>query len=678
MSHSGDDVVGIDVGGTFTDVFALDQATGVFRVAKVSSTRGDEARGFIAGVAEAVDGFDGVAALIHGTTVGTNALIERAGAQTGLITTAGFRDVLEMRRRDRPNTWGLWGDFEPVVARDLRLEVAERIGADGTVVIAVDPAEVKSRAVELLEAGAEAICVAFINAYANDHNEQAAVAAVREVWPNDHVTASAELLPEVREFERTSTAVLNAYLQPVVGDYLGDLEVALHGGGFAGQFSIVQSNGGVMTAAAARQLPVRTALSGPAAGVIASAHLAEEAGFKNVITCDMGGTSFDVAVIAEGRTVTSAQASVDFGLVIRTPMIEISTIGAGGGSIAWVDNGRLLRIGPESAGSNPGPACYARGNDRPTVTDAQLVLGRINADAPIGGLDRLDMDLAKAAISTHVAEKLDLGLDAAAEAVLRVATSRMAGAIRLVSIERGHDPGAFVAMPFGGAGALHACGLISEVGLAQALVPRYPGVTSAIGCAIADIRHDVVHSVDVPVADLDGFNLEARLRSAEGDLRTFLERSGLALDDVVVTHELEMAYAGQTHTVSVPLATSAELTTANVQRHFDEAYAKTYGRVLEGIAARVVASRSAIVGFRPKLDSAALAPTTSVAPVASRRKVFFDGSWHDTPVYPRLELPAGWSVVGPAVLEQPDATVVIEPGFGAEVDSLGNLLIGAT
>ncbi|MFB0992715.1 MAG: hydantoinase/oxoprolinase family protein, partial [Rhodospirillales bacterium] len=382
MSDEEKYVVGVDVGGTFTDVFFLDEQSGECSVAKVPSTRPDQSKGFIEGIRSGVENFSQLATVVHGTTVGTNALLERKGAKTGIITTEGFRDVLEMRRRDRPTTWGLWGQFEPIIPRNLRLEVPERTLADGTIYTAVNPDDVKATAQELIDAGAESVCVAFMNSYANFDNEQIAVKAVREIWPNEHVVASSEILPEIREFERTSTTALNAYLQPPVGNYLQRLETALQDDGFKGQVLIVQSNGGVMSVDVARRLPVRTALSGPAAGVIASAYIATVAGFPNVITCDMGGTSFDVSLVADGESSLSAQTSIDYGMIIRTPMIEITTIGAGGGSIAWVDRGGLLQIGPESAGSDPGPVCYGLGNDRPTVTDANLVLGRINADRP--------------------------------------------------------------------------------------------------------------------------------------------------------------------------------------------------------------------------------------------------------------------------------------------------------
>jgi len=586
---SKDLVVGADVGGTFTDVFFLDEVTGTCSVAKVPSTRPNQAVGFIEGISKGASDFAAISTVVHGTTVGTNALLERRGARTGIITTQGFRDVLEMRRRDRPQTWGLWGAFEPVVPRDLRREVPERTLADGTVFTPVDVQAVKQAARDLIDAGCDAVSVLFVNAYANPENERAALAALKDVWPNEHVNCSSDILPEIREFERFSTASLNAYLQPTLGTYLASLEEALGKGGFGGEVLIVQSNGGVMAVETARRLPVRTALSGPAAGVIAGAHIATTAGYPNLISCDMGGTSFDVSLVVDGHSALAAQTAIDFGMVVRTPMIEITTIGAGGGSIAWVDRGGLLQIGPESAGSDPGPVCYGLGNDRPTVTDANLVLGRINGDRPIGGkLDRLDGDAAARAIAKHVGEPLGLETMEAAEAIIRVANARMASAIRLVSIERGHDPKEFVAMPFGG-GALHAGALIKEVGLAKALVPRYPGVTSALGCVIADMRHDHVHTLNRMLDDLDVAALDGKMVRIARDGEAVLGRAGVAFSEVRHVFELDMLYLGQTHTVAVPLplslsGDSTAVTVETIRRAFEDAYRGVFGRLLEGIA----------------------------------------------------------------------------------------------
>ncbi|CAO3409338.1 hydantoinase/oxoprolinase family protein [Azospirillum largimobile] len=676
-------IVGVDVGGTFTDLFHYDEARGSFRTAKVPSNRGDEAVGFLAGL----QSFGPVAELgsiVHGTTVGTNALLERKGAKVGLITTAGFRDVLEMRRRDRRQTWGLWGDFVPVVDRDMRLEVAERTLADGTIRTGIDPEEVRACACRLADQGAEALAIVFINAYANPANELAALEAAREVWPNANLECSSRILPEIREFERTSTTALNAYLQPVVGSYLAKLDNALAGEGFGGRFHIVQSNGGVMSTDTARRLPVRTALSGPAAGVIAAAAISKAAGFPNVITGDLGGTSFDVSLVVEGQTMLAAQTTIDFGLVVRTPMIEITTIGAGGGSIAGVDPGGMLQVGPESAGSRPGPVCYGQGNTRPTLTDANVLLGRINAERPIGGkLARLDVDAARTAIATHVAEPLGLDVMAAAEAVVRIANSKMAGAIRLVSIERGHDPAKFAAVPFGGGGALHVGALIKEVGLKAALVPRFPGVTSALGCVIADIRHDQVQTVNLPLAGIDAGSLDRRMVEEAAAARAVVESAGLSVERIDLVFELDMHYIGQTHTVAVPLPVSVENGTtgideATIRAAFERAYQASFSRLLPGVGAKIVNLRTAAIGRRPHFDLSALAPaagTTVEGAYAGSRPVWFDGAWHETAVYNRLDLPVGAVIQGPAILEQPDATTVIDPDLSARVDGFGNVIV---
>ncbi len=680
---SGRLVVGVDVGGTYTDLFLFDETQGTARVGKVPSQRGQEAIAFAEGVSELAP-LAAISAIVHGTTVGTNALLERKGARAGLITTAGFRDVLEMRRRDRRQTWGLFGEFVPAIERDMRIEVPERVLADGTVHTPVDLDAVREAAAGLLAAGAEAICVVFLHSYANPANEKAALEAIRAMWPNAHVAGSHEILPEIREFERTSTTALNAVLQPVVGGYLGALATRLRDGGFGGEFLIVQSNGGVMSVETAERLPVRTALSGPAAGVIAAAHIAGVAGFPDVITGDVGGTSFDVSLVAGGEPALAAQSTLDFGVVIRTPMIEITTIGAGGGSIARVDAGGLLQVGPESAGSVPGPVCYGAGGTRPTVTDANVVLGRINAARPIGGkLTRLDAQAAADAILEAVGRPLGLDAPRAAEAILRVANARMAGALRLVSIERGHDPKKFSLMPFGGGGALHAGALIREVGLARALVPRFPGVTSALGCVIADMRHDRVRTLNKLLDAIDPAALRADMDAATGELSVLLDRAGVDFTGREVIHELDMSYVGQTHTVAVRLKLAADgsgsLSHEAVTAAFEAAYRGAYGRVLDGVAMRVLNLRSAVIGRRPKIDLLSLAPRPDASVAEARRgsrRIWFDG-WRDTPVFDRLALPVGAVVDGPAVLEQPDTTILIEPGHRGTVDRFGNLIMEA-
>ena len=676
--------VGVDVGGTFTDVFWLDERSGRYGIGKVPSVRDDIAKGFLHGISASVAEPGGIGSVVHGTTVGTNALLERKAARTGLIVTRGFRDVLEMRRRDRPNTWGLWGSYRPVVTRDLSIEVDERVLADGTIRKPVDTDEVTRAALALKERGCEALGIVFINAYANDANECAALEAVRAVWPNAYVNASSLILPEIREFERASTTALNVCLQPIFGAYLEGVEAGFAARGIDAELLIVQSNGGVMSVETARSLPVRTTLSGPAAGVIAGARIAEAAGFPNVITCDMGGTSFDVALVADGKSAHSLQAAIDFGLVVRSPMIEITTIGAGGGSIARVDRGGYLTVGPESAGADPGPACYGCGNDRPTVTDANLVLGRIDPDRPIGeGLDRLDADAAAAAIQEHVAKPLGLEVTPAAEAIVKVAISNMAGAIRLVSIERGYDPKIFAAMPFGGGGALHVGALIREVGLASALIPRFPGVTSALGCVIADMRHDFVHTIDRPLDALDVGELDAEMAETAGRGLALLRRSGAGLDRLEVAFELDMSYIGQTHTVPVPLPArladgATDVSAGMIRTAFDTAYEKTYGRLLDGIGVRLLSLRTTVIGVRPKFDLGVLGPGEGATLEAARtgaRRVWWEGGWHETATYDRIALPVDAVIPGPAILEQDDATTFIDPGLTARVDRLGNVIV---
>jgi N-methylhydantoinase A len=687
-------VVGVDVGGTFTDLFVLNEQTQEAQIIKVPSTRGEEAKGFMNGVAkidnakrvesqgsphsaDTSDQVNRIATIVHGTTVGTNALLERKVAKTGMITTRGFKDVLEMRRRDRPQTWGLRGSFKPIIERPYRREVDERILADGSVHTPVDLDQVRQEAKWLLSEGCEAICLFFINAYANPHNEQLALAAIKDIWPNPYVTVASEVLPEIREFERCSTASLNASLQPVVGGYLGRLESDLKANGFAGELLIVQSNGGVMSSQTASEFPVRTALSGPAAGVIACAQVAKASGFLDVMTGDMGGTSFDVSLIAGGKASLSAQTSIEFGLVVRSPMIQIETIGAGGGSIAWVDNSGMLQVGPQSAGSFPGPACYARGNTLATVTDANVLLGRIAAKRPLGAgsLQQLDTQLAKKAIEEGVARPLGLEVHEAAEAILTLANAKMAGAIRLVSIEKGHDPRQFAYMPFGGGGALHVCAMMREVGVSVGIVPRYPGVTSALGCVMADMRHDAVQTLNQSLKALDLEALKAKINTLSKRAQERLDTSGVRFTQIDEMVALDMLYQGQTHTLSVSLE-PGEITRESVQSSFERTYQEAFGRVLNGVAIRVLNLRYTKIGVRPKFDLSILAPKGATSEeVLGSQRIYHQKTWWDVPRYDRLALPVGATITGPAIFEQIDTTIWLEPGFKARVDEMGLLLI---
>ena len=674
MSAS-ESILGVDIGGTFTDFFLFDASTRSFRTTKTPSNRGDEAVGFLGGL-KSLGSETSKATIVHGTTVGTNALLERKGARIGVITTPGFRDVLEMRRRDRPRTWGLWGDFIPIADRDMRIEVPERTLADGTIRDEIDIASVEAATRALLAKGAKAIAIIFINAHVNPDNEARAAKACRAIWPNPNVVASHEVLPEIREFERASTTALNAYLQPTINDYLGAIEAGLADAGATSDLLIVQSNGGIMSAKTARRLPVRTALSGPAAGVIAAAAISANAGYPNIITADLGGTSFDVSLVTGSKPSLSAQTTVDFGLVIRTPMIEITTIGAGGGSIASVDRTGLLQVGPESAGSIPGPVCYGQGNTRPTLTDAHVVLGRIDSEAPIGGKQkRLNRDAARDAILAHVGKPLGLDAMQAAEAIIRVAEARMAGAIRLISVERGHDPTRFALLPFGGGGALHVCAMIRDVGLSRALVPPLPGINSALGCAIADIRHDRVQTLNLLLDKLDVEKLNAVIEKERQGALAVVREAGISESLCETLIEFDMQFVGQTHAISVPI--SDAITRERIRAAFDTAYTASFSRLLQ-LPIKLVNVRTAAIGRRPDFDFSVLAPKSGASLEAAKRsprKIWFNGKEHAAQVWLRPALPVGAKIEGPAVLEQPDATVFLEPGFSALVDKWGNVII---
>ena len=674
-------VIGVDVGGTFTDILALDETAGAVKVAKTPSTRGDQSVGFLEGILKVTDDLAHVATIIHGTTVATNALLERKGAKTGIITTAGFRDVLEMRRRDRPTTWGLWGQFTPVVERVDRLEVSERTLADGTIRVPVDIEGVKTAAKTLIDHGCEAVCLFFINGYANPENERRAAEVLRQIWPNDHVSVATEILPEIREFERCSTTTLNAYLQPPVANYLSRLEDRIAEESQETEILIVQSNGGVMSVDTAKSRPIKTALSGPAAGVVAARQIAGAAGFDNIITGDMGGTSFDVSLVAEGQNMLTAQANIDFGMTIRTPMIEMTTIGAGGGSIAHIDETGFLEIGPESAGSDPGPVCYGLGNTRPTVTDANLVLGRIDARNPIGGKqDRLDINSAMAAIETHIAKPLGLSVHDAAEAIIKVANAKMGGAIRLISIERGYDPKQFAMMPFGGGGALHTGAMMRDIGLGASIVPRYPGVNSALGCVMSDLRHDEVRTMNIMLDDLDCGQLAEMINAITEFSTALVTRSKATLEKIDRVIELDMLYLGQSHSVSVPISGDPDqLTIDAIKDAFLASYARSYSRPLTGIPIRILNLRLSVIGIRPSVDLNILAQGERAETIddciLADQQIYADGTWHEAKIIDRLRLPEGAVVQGPALLVQGDATIYVDPNLTAKTDRFGNVIM---
>jgi N-methylhydantoinase A len=674
-------IVGVDVGGTFTDLFHVESDDRVPRVVKVPSTPRDPSIGVMDALRRA--GLDGkeVDEFLHGTTIATNALIERRGASCALLTTRGFRDILELGRRDRPHVYGLTGKHQPLIARDQRWEIDERLDHKGNVVWPLDEEQVRHLATELKGEGLECIVVCFMHSYVNPDHERRTREILLEVEPDWHVVASSDVLREYYEFERTSTTVVRGYLEPLVSRYAARLVERLEDWGFSRRPLIMQSNGGLIPAPRAGERAAHMVRSGPAAGVIAAARVAGEAGFDEVITGDMGGTSFDVAMVLGGRPHEAETTLLDFRIPVRVPMLDVRTIGAGGGSIAWVDRGGILQVGPRSAGSIPGPVAFGRGGAEPTVTDANVVLGRIDASRPIGGEDdaRLDADGARRAFG-ELGGQLGLDAESAAKAVLAVVNTRMAGEIRLITVERGHDPRTFALVVAGGAGPLHGAALMREAQMGTMLVPVFPGVLCAMGCTVADVRHDFSQTVARKLA-ADGDAAADRVDPAEmreifaaqkavGERE--LETDRVAYAAVDVTHLADMAYEGQIHRLRIDV--EPDWDAARVRDAFVAEYRREYGEDLGDIPVTVVAVRSIVTGRREGRESAVGRRATGAPQPARRRPVCFD-DWLDTPVYAREDLLPGAEIDGPAVIDQPDTTTIVEPGMRLRVDDASNLVV---
>jgi len=666
--------IGVDVGGTFTDVIGWDAATREFRIAKVPSTTGEQALGFLRGVERLGWPWPAIGALVHGTTVGTNAVLERRGAKVGLIATRGFRDVLELGRRTRPHLYGMAGGFVPLIPRALRVEVTERIDAEGNVLVPLDEAEVHAAIAALRAAGVESVVIHFIHAYANPAHERRTAEILRQSWPNDFISLGSEILPEVREFERGTAAALNGYLQPVMARYLVTLDREIHQRGFRRELLITQANGGTMAASIAASHAIQTILSGPAAGAIATARIAVEAGLPNVIGCDMGGTSFDVAVISAGKPDLSAERDIDYGIPVRIPTIDIHTIGAGGGSIARVNRAGILQVGPESAGAVPGPVCFGRGGAEPTVTDAQLLLGRLDPGSLLGVNGEADVDAVRAVIQRRVGDPLGLDAEDAAAAILAVVNNSMAGAIRLVSVERGHDPREFAIFAFGGAGPLHAVALARELGIPRVLVPVYPGIVSALGCIVADIRHDYLLHLNRPLGGIDAAEIDHLLAGQAAAGRALIAREAVATDRIEITHDADMKFAGQTHEFRVPLS-SPGFDPALLRADFQRLYHRRFGIEMPEIEPVIGNLRTTVFGRRPQPDLGRLLAAPQATNGTVSRRVRFGATWHEAPVHQRAGLRTGETIPGPAIIAQLDTTLVLEPGSAAEVDRAGNLIV---
>ena len=672
---------GIDVGGTFTDLILVDGGDGGrVHIAKTPTTPDNQAHGVVAALAATGFPVEKIDLIVHGTTTTTNAVLERRLARTGLITTRGFRDVLELGRRTRPRPYGMTGTFVPLIERNLRLEVSERLEASGRVRSPLAEDEVRDAVRRLLAAGCESLVIHFLHAYANPAHEKRAAEIAAEIWPNDQITTGHSLLSEAREFERGVTAAVNASVQPILKRYVARLADELSARGYRRDFLVMNGNGGMISARFVAQEAAKTVMSGPASGVMAAAYTARRAGFANVVTYDMGGTSTDVALVRNAQPAVSHEIEIEYAMPIHVPMVDVHTVGAGGGSIARLDESGLIRVGPESAGAVPGPICYGRGGTEPTISDANLVLGRLNPKKLLSVDNPVTVEEVERIFADKIGARTALDGAEAAGAVLKLVNVHMAGAVRMVSLSKGHDPRDFSLFAFGGAGPLHAASLARELAIPRVIVPARPGITNALGCVVADLRHDFVRTVNQPVAALD----EASLRDILEAQRTAgLEQIGkeaVKPEKIEFVHTADMQFIGQTHLINVALP-SPEVSREELQRLFEKAYFARFRVALPEIRAMLVNLNTSVIGTRSALDLSTLidpagrAETLADALVETRPVWFEAGGFQDTPVYSREKLPLEAEVHGPAILEQMDATTVMEPGDRATSDADGNLII---
>jgi N-methylhydantoinase A len=666
--------VAVDVGGTFTDICIMDETTGLIRIEKTASSK-DPIDGIMSGVSKAAIDLDKVAMFSHGTTVATNALITRQLPRTAMVCTRGFRDVIEIRRANKEDLWDTYKDVvKPYIPRRDRLVVEERIDAQGVVVTPLDEAGARMVARTLKRRNVAAVAVCFMNAYMNGANERRMKSILEEEMPGVPISISSGVLPEIFEHERFSTTVVNAALSPVVVDYTTRLGERLKQEGYTRDLLLLHTGGGVMTPKSVKDFAARLAGSGIAAGAIASRHIATLCGFSNSIGLDMGGTSTDVSLAYQGQSRVTKDWHVEFGYPIRFSSIEVLTIGAGGGSLAWTDEAGSLRNGPQSAGANPGPACYGNGNKQATNTDANVVLGRLGTSLA-GGKIMLDPALAAAAVDDSVARPFGLTREAAADAIIRVANANMSDAVRLISISRGYDPRDFALVAFGGAGALHGAAIAKDLAIPAVIVPPNPGVTSALGCLLVDIQHDFSESYLAGADDADPAAIEAEFRRLEEEALERLAHEGVASADIVLQRTIDMMYQGQWRSLAVA-APSPIGALAGLIEAFHRQHEREYNFRRDEAPVGLFRLNLKAIGVVPKAELAAHEPTGLIPQPTSRRPVWFDdGIAIDTPVYERVDLPAGFILAGPAVVEQVDSTVVIPPGTRAEVDKYLNIII---
>ncbi len=679
VSGTANQIVGVDVGGTFTDLVLIDQKTQAVRLAKVPSTVENQAFGVLNALNEANVELAAIGLIIHGTTTTTNAVLERKLSKTGLITTRGFRDVLELGRRTRPQAYGMKGAFVPIIPRDLRVEVTERMDAAGAVVTPLDEAEVADAARRLLAAGCESVVIHFLHPYANPAHEQRARDIVAGIWPNAYITMGHALLSESREYERGVTAAVNASVQPLLERYIKLLTDELAKNGYGGDVLVMNGNGGMVSSHFVASEAAKTVMSGPASGVMAAAYTGQAAGVENLITYDMGGTSTDVALIRDAQPSVSNEIEIEYAMPIHVPMVDVRTVGAGGGSIARVNAAGLLEVGPESAGANPGPICYGNGGTRPTISDANLVLKRLDPGKLKSIEGGVSIDQVNDIFARELGEPLGLSAVEAAAAVVKVANTKMAGAIRMVSISLGADPRDFSLFAFGGAGPLHAAALARELGIPQILVPCRPGITNALGCVVADLRQDFVNTINAPLDSVDMDEVHQVFTRQMADGAGVLARQNIPLKRTTYAFSVDMQFLGQTHLLTVPLDTATP-DRESLRALFEDVYYKRFRVELAEIKANLVNIKTSVIGERDALDlSKLIDPGGRRASLTDAqtgvREVYFDGDWHPTPVYWRDHLPEAFTMDGPAVIEQMDTTILIEPGDRARADANGNILV---
>ncbi len=672
-----DYLVGIDVGGTFTDFVSYNSETRAVDVWKILSTPHDPNEGILGGLGRFEAPSD-IRNIRLGTTVATNAILERKGAKVAYVTTEGFRDIPFIQRGNRRSHYDItWIKPKPLVKRRNCYEVNERIMSDGAVHVPLDEDGVRAIAQQIREEGSiEAVAVNFLFSYVTPDHERRAKEILEEELPDIPISISYDVLPKWKEYERASTTIADAYVKPVVNSQVANLRERFKGSGVTDQAVVIKSNGGEMTLEAAQRTPIQMTVSGPTGGVIAGKHVAKLSGISHLVTLDMGGTSTDTSTIVGGQENFTTDYEVEFGVPIQIPMIDIRTIGAGGGSIAWIDKGGMLRVGPESAGANPGPACYGTGGERPAVTDANLLLGRINPENFLGGEMALDVAAAEKAIAT-VAEPLGRTAEETALAIVQIANNNMVGALRSVLIERGLDPRDFALLAFGGAGPLHSADLMNDAGIPSGVIPNYPGQFSAFGFILTDARVDVQRTVQMTSKRFD--------QARASEVMHALIETGIAelkaqgyVKNIEIYRSLEMRYLGQNYELEIPVAFDSftDETTPKVWQAFHDMHLARFGFNIPREVIEVITVKATVVSLTEKPDLATIGKADGEPEVVSTRSVVFDDGRHDTPIYNRAQLRDGHAITGPAVIEEPVSVTVLRPGQPMKVDQYGNLLIG--